>query len=264
MSFPIFQVDAFTSHPYGGNPAGVCILLDKKDDAWMQNVAAEMNLSETAFLLHEGNGYRLRWFTPTQEVDLCGHATLASAFTLFEQGYYEADETIEFYTKSGTLKSSRVKGMVEINLPRREVTPIAITPALEAVLKVKLLAAAENAAKNVLVEVEDETVLTSISPDFDLMRALPWEDVAVTCKSDRQPYDFISRFFAPRHGVNEDPVTGSAHCMLTPYWAQKLGKETFSAYQASKRGGELFLTLDEARVRISGRAVIVMHGEILH
>jgi PhzF family phenazine biosynthesis protein len=264
---PFYQVDAFTCEPFHGNPAAVCLLSEKRSDIWMQAVAQEMNLSETAFLLPEADGYRLRWFTPLVEVDLCGHATLASAHILFEtsdanrQRLGRAD-TARFYTRSGLLTAKWVEGWLELNFPIKPVEAVQPPEGL-----VEALGVSPNwvgkSLFDILVEVDDEMAVRQAKPDFALLKAVEARGVILTSRSSTSEYDFISRFFAPRVGVNEDPVTGSAHCVLVPYWAQKLGKTEFTAYQASKRGGVLKLRLDDGRVIIAGQAVTVLCGELV-
>jgi PhzF family phenazine biosynthesis protein len=263
MGIPIFQVDAFTGEPFKGNPAGVCLLQAPAEASWMQNVAAEMNLAETAFPLPEGDGYRLRWFTPKVEVRLCGHATLATAHILWEQGLLARDREARFHTLSGLLTARRDGDWIELNFPSRPVQPglPEWAEALVGALGVKP-AFIGRSAEDILIEVAGEEALRSLEPDFAEIKSLPARGVIVTSHSSGAEYDFVSRFFAPAVGVNEDPVTGSSHCVLTPYWAQRLGKASMTAYQASSRGGVLKVRLDNDRVRISGRAVTVIRGEL--
>lgn len=261
---PIYTVDAFTVKPFTGNPAAVCLLKKPKEEQWMQSVATEMNLSETAFLLPKKNGYHLRWFTPTTEVDLCGHATLASAHILYEFGFYEEDEQIEFYTKSGTLVSSFDNGIIELDMPRRDPKIISADQTLINTLGVQPIQTAHFDDKLILAEFEFEEQVIDFSPNFKELAKLNYEDILITAKSESSKYDFVSRFFAPQLGINEDPVTGSAHCYLGPYWAQKLGKDEFFAYQASPRGGEVRVRLKSDRAMIGGRATTVLQGELKH
>lgn len=258
MSIPVFQVDAFTGIPFKGNPAGVCLLDEDMPDRWMQCVAMEMNLSETAFLLPEGEGHRLRWFTPLVEVDLCGHATLASAHVLAETGQLQPGGTAHFFTRSGLLTARLIgEGMIELNFP---IKPLQAAPAPAGLLEA-LGVQPVFIGKNVfdyLVEVASETEVRAAQPDFERLKTVPARGVILTSRSDK--HDFVSRFFAPQVGVSEDPVTGSAHCCLAPYWAEKLGKHTLNAYQASPRGGELDLVLQGERVLMRGRAVTVLRG----
>jgi PhzF family phenazine biosynthesis protein len=263
MGIPIFQVDAFTDEAFKGNPAGVCLLKATAEASWMQNVAAEMNLAETAFPLPEGNGFRLRWFTPKVEVRLCGHATLATAHVLWEQGILAPGEEARFETLSGLLTARRDGDLIELNFPSRPVRP---QPPDWAEAVVGALGVKPSfigmSAEDILIEVADEQAVRSLEPDFAVLRSLPARGVIVTSRSADARFDFVSRFFAPAVGVNEDPVTGSSHCVLTPFWSQRLGKASMTAYQASHRGGVLELRLDGDRVRIGGRAVTVIKGEI--
>ncbi len=263
MTIPIYQVNSFSAVPFKGNPAGVCLIEEQKPDAWMANVAKEMNLSETAFPLREDDGYRLRWFTPTVEVDLCGHATLASAHILWETGRLAPDQKARFHSRSGLLTATRTSdGWIEMDFPVKLVE-LASTPSglLEA-LGVKPVFVGKNVF-DYLVEVETEDEVRAATPDMAALNAIPARGVIVTSRgAPGQQYDFISRFFAPQVGVPEDPVTGSAHSALTPYWANKLGKESMFAYQASARGGELHLRLQGDRAIIAGQAVTVIRGDL--
>jgi len=264
MAIPIFQVDAFTSEPFKGNPAGVCLLRGPAEDAWMQSVAAEMNLAETAFPLAEGDGFRLRWFTPKVEVKLCGHATLATAHILWEQGIVPAGREARFQTLSGLLTARRDGDLVELDFPARPPLPKAPdwAEAVVGALGIKPTAIVLS-AEDVLFEAADEEAVRSVQPDFATLRQLPARGVIVTSRSSSPDYDFVSRFFAPAVGVDEDPVTGSSHTVLVPYWAKKLGKSEFTAFQASARGGILRLRLAGDRVKIAGRAVTVIRGELV-
>jgi len=255
----MLQIDAFTGTPFAGNPAGVCFLDHERPDSWMQSVAMEMNLSETAFLLPEGDGYRLRWFTPAAEVRLCGHATLASSHALYETGRLQPDATARFYTLSGLLTARRRDGWVELNFPTRRPAPVEV-PGLAEALGAKPLST-WNDVDDYLVEVATEAEVRSMTPDFVALKELPVRGVIVTTRSQTPGFDFISRFFAPRVGINEDPVTGSAHCCLTPYWADKLGKTELRAYQASARGGVLNVRLEGERVALAGQAVTVFSAQ---
>lgn len=261
MGIAITQVDAFTDQPFRGNPAAVCVLSEPADETWMQNVAREMNLSETAFLYLEGDRYNLRWFTPAVEVALCGHATLASAHVLWERGHMAEDKTARFNTKSGLLTAQKHGRWIELDFP-------ATLEALAAPpdgLADALGAAVRYVGKNkfdYIVELESEDVVRSLQPDFTSLRKIPVRGVIVTSVSDSTEYDFVSRFFAPASGVDEDPVTGSAHCCLGPYWSQRLGKSEFVAYQASARGGVVRVRVVGDRVKLGGQAVTVLRGEL--
>ena len=264
MAIPIFQVDAFAEEPFKGNPAGVCLLERPAEATWMQTVAAEMNLAETAFLLPEGDGFRLRWFTPKVEVKLCGHATLATAHVLWERGILAPDREARFQTLSGLLTARRVGGLVELDFPARPPLPEppAWSEAVVGALGIKP-AYVGMSAEDVLFEADDEATVRAIAPDFAALRSLPARGVIVTSRSSDKRFDFVSRFFAPAVGVDEDPVTGSSHTVLVPYWAKKLGKTSLTAYQASARGGILHLRHEGARVKIAGRAVTVIAGDLL-
>jgi PhzF family phenazine biosynthesis protein len=262
MAIPVFQVDAFTDVAFRGNPAAVCLLDGPRPDAWLQAVGREMNLSETAFLVPRADGFDLRWFTPAVEVDLCGHATLASAHVLWETGRLAPHEVARFHTRSGLLTATRRDGMIELDLPADATAPEPAPPGLRDALGVELLAV-EKGRFDYLVEVEDETALRNIAPDFRLLAKLPTRGVAVTSRSASPQYDFVSRFFAPAAGIDEDPVTGSAHCALAPYWRARLGKTELVAYQASARGGVLHLRIAGERVFIAGHAVTVLRGELV-
>ncbi|MDP4089534.1 MAG: PhzF family phenazine biosynthesis protein [Bacillota bacterium] len=261
MMIDIFQVDAFTDEPFKGNPAAVCLLAEPKSEEWMQSVAMEMNLSETAFLLKEGDGFRLRWFTPSMEIDLCGHATLASAHTLWENGYLDKAEEARFYTKSGLLTAKYEDGWLELNFPAAVEEACNIPEGLKEALGVQPIYSGRS-GKNYLVEVESEEVVRRLSPNFTRLLDIDMHGVIVTSRSSSKDYDFISRFFAPEIGIFEDPVTGSAHCCLAPYWSSKLGKTSFNAYQASERGGFLKVVLDGDRVNLKGQAVTVLRGKL--
>jgi predicted PhzF superfamily epimerase YddE/YHI9 len=258
----LYQVDAFTHTPFHGNPAAVCLLPEERPDAWMQAVAAEMNLSETAFLLPEGECWRLRWFTPLKEVSLCGHATLASAHALYETGRAAIDAPIRFMSQSGLLTAERRGDWIELDFPARVLLLEDLPEGLADCLGAKPVAY-RRYKDSFLIEVGSEAELRGLQPDFLTLKGLPVRSVAVTCRSETPEFDFVSRYFAPQVGVNEDPVTGSMHCALVPYWSEKLGKMVLRAYQASARGGVLRLRLDGERVKIGGQAVTVLKGELL-
>jgi PhzF family phenazine biosynthesis protein len=265
MSIPIYTVDAFTREPFRGNPAAVCLLDSARPDAWMQSVAAEMNLSETAFLVRESqNCFALRWMTPTVEVDLCGHATLASAHILFEEGHVDRRRPICFSTHSGMLTASlNDDGMIELDFPAIPTAPLSDPPK-------KLLEAfdcevtiASQGKFDFLLEVASETEVRKLQPNFSLLRTLDARGIIVTAIADTgKPYDFISRGFFPGSGIDEDPVTGSAHCMLGPYWMETLGTPIMTGYQASKRGGFVKLKVDGNRVHLFGHAVTTLKGSL--
>lgn len=265
---PIYQVDAFTGEPFRGNPAGVCPLEGPRPPAWMQSVAAEMNVSQTAFLWREGVGYRLRWFTPKVEVSLCGHATLASAHVLFERGDLAPGSAAVFETASGKLVAERRGEGIEMDFPAYVSRP---TTASEAVLRtfgvepieVSVISGAAIQEDNYLVELRSEAEVRNLAPDLSGLRAPGSPGVIVTARADSPEYDFVSRYFAPVAGIDEDPVTGMAHCCLAPYWSRKLGKVEMVGYQASARGGIVGVRHDGDRVKLRGRAVTVLRGTLL-
>ncbi|MBM3939383.1 MAG: PhzF family phenazine biosynthesis protein [SAR202 cluster bacterium] len=261
MGHPLFQVDAFTATPYRGNPAAVCLLDGPAPAGWMQDVAREMNLSETAFLHPANDGFDLRWFTPTVEVDLCGHATLASAHVLWETGRLPTAEPARFHTRGGLLTAVRGDDMIEMDFPARPAAPAEPPPGLEAALGVPLRHVAKTKA-DYLVEVESARQVRDLRPDLTSLARLPLRGVMVTSRSDDDASDFVSRFFAPVSGIPEDPVTGSAHCCLGPYWGAKLGKRSLVGHQASARAGVVRVRLAGDRVWLGGRAVTVLRGEL--
>jgi PhzF family phenazine biosynthesis protein len=252
----IYQVDAFTDKIFKGNPAGVCILPEPADEQWMQDIAMEMNLSETAFLYKQNDSFNLRWFTPEMEVDLCGHATLASAHILWETGVLTSDSEAVFSTKSGMLSAKKDGEYIILDFPVEEDEQINAPEELEKSLMVPILYAGRN-RMDYIVEVDNEKTIRSLEPDFEIMKRLNTRGVIVTSRSANPEYDFVSRFFAPGAGIPEDPVTGSAHCCLGPYWENQLAKKELTAYQASKRGGTLKLTINGDRVFIGGKAITV-------
>ena len=262
MPQPITQVDAFTDRPFAGNPAGVCILREAAEEAWMRAVAREMNLAETAFLYPQEDGYHLRWFTPAVEVDLCGHATLASAHVLWEEGRLPPDAQARFHTRSGLLTAQRRGDWIEMDFPARPEAPAPAPPGLAAALG----AAPVYIGKNVydyFVEVDSEATLRGLTPDHGVLRRLPVRGIIVTSRAATPEYDFVSRFFAPGSGIDEDPVTGSAHCCLGPFWGERLGKTELIGYQASARGGVVRVRVEGERVILGGQAVTVLRGELV-
>jgi PhzF family phenazine biosynthesis protein len=262
MGIPIIQVDAFTDKPFRGNPAAVCLLPEPRDDRWLQDVAAEMNLSETAFLLRQADGFRLRWFTPAVEVDLCGHATLASAHALWESDLLQINQQARFHTRSGLLTADRKDEWIELNFPATPARPVTPPDGLTAALGVTPSYIGMTRF-DYLVEVASEEIVRKVAPDFRALKALSVRGVIVTSRSASQPYDFVSRFFAPGAGIDEDPATGSSHCCLGPYWQERLGKQEFLAYQASARGGMLRVRVAGDRVILGGKAVTVLRGELI-
>jgi predicted PhzF superfamily epimerase YddE/YHI9 len=262
MALRITHVDAFTSEPFGGNPAAVCILPEAKEESWMKLVANEMNLSETAFLIREGDAFRLRWFTPAKnEIRLCGHATLASAHVLWEEQILQRSERAKFQTLSGTLYASWIDGSIELDFPPLSYEPTPAPENLQRGLNAEIKFSAKS-MQSWLTELNSEKVVQGLSPDFRLLKELD-RDVLVTSRSDSPEYDFVSRYFAPRHAIDEDPVTGSAHCVLGPFWAERLGKKELRAYQASQRGGSMLVRVSGDRVYLRGKAVTVLRGELL-
>lgn len=258
----LLQVDAFTSEAFRGNPAAVCLLDAERDAQWMQDVAAEMNLSETAFLLPQGNDFSLRWFTPAIEVALCGHATLASAHALWEEGVLAPDAIARFHTKSGLLTAERKGDRIELDFPAmREERAEAAAGLLESLGVTDPLYVGRNKF-DYLVEVADEETVRNLDPDHTQLRKIEVRGVIVTARASKTNADFVSRFFAPGAGIDEDPVTGSAHCCLTPYWSAKLGKNEMTAYQASPRGGFVYVELAGDRVKLRGNAITVLRGEL--
>ncbi len=262
MAQEIFQVDAFTDQPFAGNPAGVCILPGPADEKWMQNVAGEMNLSETAFLYRQKDNFNLRWFTPTVEVDLCGHATLASAHILWQNKHLMPHQQVRFETRSGLLTAEHAADWIELNFPSEPAETVAEPDGLVDALGVSATYVGQNRF-SYLVEVDSAESVRSLRPDFAKLNSISNKGFNVTSRSDRKEYDFISRFFAPGFGINEDPVTGSAHCCLGPYWAKKLGENDFTAYQASPRGGVVRVRVEDQRIILGGQAVTVLHGTLL-
>jgi PhzF family phenazine biosynthesis protein len=261
MPQTIVVVDAFADAPFTGNPAAVCLLPEPADEPWMQLVAREMNLSETAFLHPERGRFRLRWFTPTVEIDLCGHATLASAHVLWETGTIDAGEAARFDTRSGLLTARREGGRIVLDFPAiREQAcepPVGLADAIGA--------APQYVGKNafdLVVEVDGEATVQGLRPDFERLARIPVRGVSVTSRSGDPAFDFVSRFFGPASGIPEDPVTGSAHCCLGPYWGERLGKSDLVARQLSARGGVVHVGLRGNRVRLGGRAITVLRGEL--
>jgi PhzF family phenazine biosynthesis protein len=245
-----------------GNPAAVCILSTAPEERWMRDVAREMNLSETAFLVPQDGGYNLRWFTPAIEVDLCGHATLASAHVLWEAGHLAAGAQARFYTRSGLLLAERQGDWIEMDFPAKAEEAAEPPADLAAALGLQPVYVGRNQF-DYLVEVESAAALRGAKPDHGVLRKLPVRGIIVTARSDTSEFDFISRFFAPGSGIDEDPVTGSSHTCLGPYWNKRLGKTEFLAYQASPRGGVVRVRCAGDRVFLGGQAVTVLRGELM-
>ncbi|MGD0337510.1 MAG: PhzF family phenazine biosynthesis protein [Bacteroidota bacterium] len=256
-----YHVDTFTNKIFAGNPAGVCILTAPKDEQWMQNIATEMNLPITAFLMKQENSFGLRWFTPTIEISLCGHGTLASAHILREKGILRVDEKAKFLTKSGPLIASKVGNLIELDFPLEEIRDAAAPPDLLEELKVQPTYIGKSRT-DYLIEVESEEILRNIAPDFASLKKVKMRGVMITSRSSNTAFDFVSRFFAPAVGVNEDHVTGSSHCCLGPYWQKKLNKTNLLAYQASARGGVISVRIGSERVFLGGEAVTVFTADL--
>jgi PhzF family phenazine biosynthesis protein len=261
MPMNFFHVDAFTDRPFSGNPAAVCLLDAPADPAWMRQVAAELNLSEAAFVTPADGGFGLRWFTPEVEVDLCGHATLASAHVLWETGRLPAETPARFHTRSGWLTATRAGGWITLDFPSMTIAPGPIPAEAVAAVGIDPVLTGTCGARWV-IEAASEEVVRGLRPDFARLRALTGRALVVTAVGrPGTGCDFVSRYFAPWVGVNEDPVTGAAHCALAPFWAARLGRPTLTAYQASPRGGWLRVEAAGDRVRLSGQAVTVVAGE---
>jgi PhzF family phenazine biosynthesis protein len=262
---PIYQVDAFTHEAFRGNPAAVCILVEEREASWMQSVAAEMNLSETAFVRQTEGGFALRWFTPKIEVPLCGHATLATAHVLWESKRLDEARNAVFRTRSGELSASREKRGITLDLPayRSEEAELPQSLARSIALRARevRLVPKEMGEDNYLIELESERAVRELAPDLAPLRTPRGPGMIVTARGGGE-FDFVSRYFVPWAGIDEDPVTGSAHCALAPYWAARLGKTKMKAFQASARGGVLGIEVNGNRVRLTGEAVTVLSGEL--
>lgn len=259
MRMPIFQIDAFTTRRFAGNPAAVIPMNRFLDDATLQAIAAENNLAETAFLVAEGGDYRLRWFTPTVEVPLCGHATLASAAAVMERLEPGRDQVI-FHTASGPLTVNRTNGGYVMDFPARPSEPVATPPGLAQALGVVPVEVLSDTF-NYIALLENAQLVRELAPDIAAIARMDRSGVVVTAPGD-ETYDFVSRYFAPAKGIPEDPVTGGAHCALAPYWSKRLGKTAFRAYQASRRGGEITCRLAGDRVELEGSCVFYLEGEV--
>lgn len=260
-------IDAFTSKLFSGNPAAVCLLAEPGDADWMQALAAELNFSETAFPVPIDGGYHLRWFTPAREVALCGHATLASAHALWDTGRLAATDPAVFQTLSGELTAKRVGDRIELNFPARESSPTSLDPKVEEALGVTPVVVhktQENDPRESdwIIELESETALRAARPNFARLSEVTAGGVIITALGDEDGTDFVSRYFAPAAGINEDPVTGSTHCALNPYWAHKLDRPKLVGFQASKRGGFVETELEGDRVFLRGHAVTVLRGTL--
>lgn len=260
--FPLFQVDAFTDKPFSGNPAAVVLLAEDAPDEWMLKVAQEMNLSETAFVYPKGEFYSLRWFTPSTEVELCGHATLSAAHILWETGTVQAGQTIQFTTLSGLLGARRFDEVIELDFPAGDLVPGALPAGVIAAVGGEPVFSGVSGEKW-LLEYSTEQEVRSLTPDFSALAKIHGRGLIVTSHADQSGVDFVSRYFAPWIGINEDPVTGSAHTILGPYWGKRLGKVHMTAHQVSARGGILTVRLAEDRVFIGGKAITVVKGSLV-
>ena len=262
MNQALYQIDAFTDRPFAGNPAAVCVLPEPRPASWMQHVAREMNLSETAFLVRRDDGFDLRWFTPAVEVDLCGHATLASAHLLWEIGLLKPREEAIFFTQSGRLTARQHDDRIVMDFPaepEEETTP---PDGLGAALGVVPRYVGRNRV-DVLALLDSDEAVRALTPDMNLLGQIDARGIMVTAPARDARYDFVSRFFAPRCGIPEDPVTGSAHCCLGPFWHRRLGKATLVGYQASARGGVVYVQPTGDRVLLGGHAVTILRGELI-
>jgi len=259
---PFVQIDAFTRESFGGNPAAVFLLPSGRDEGWMQRVAREMNQADTAFLVRRDDVFDLRWFTPTVEVELCGHATLASAHMLWEAGVLPSGATARFRTRSGLLTARLHDDRIWLDLPAASLRAEPAVPGLAGALGAEPIGTWRTPF-DILVELPDEPTVGALRPDLSRVAAIETRGVIVTARSDRADADFVSRFFAPRIGIPEDPVTGSAHCALGPFWGGRLGRTELTARQLSPRGGTLWIRLDGERVHLGGHAVTVLRGELV-
>ena len=259
---PVLQIDAFADKPFTGNPAAVCLPDTEPPADWMQRVATEMNLSETAFVWPSGDGFGLRWFTPVDEVDLCGHATLASAHALWETRRLNNDKPAIFQTRSGTLTARQNNQLIEMDFPAEPAVECAPPDDLAKPLGSEILWCGQN-RMDILVQIANEQAIRNLAPDLSCLARLGTRGVIVTAISENGPADFVSRFFCPSLGIDEDPVTGSAHCCLAPFWAERIGCNELVGFQASRRGGFVRCTLAGDRVLLGGQAVTILSGEMV-
>jgi predicted PhzF superfamily epimerase YddE/YHI9 len=257
----IYIVDAFADGPFTGNPAAVCPLERPPHERWMQQIAAEMNLSETAFLWPEDGSFRLRWFTPAVEVALCGHATLASAHVLWESGLLDSDGMANFQTLGGLLTAARVAEGIQLDFPAKRLESVTPPDGLIEAIGARARYVGRNAF-DYLLELNSEAEVRTVAPDFARLKSFPVRGTIVTARSQDSRFDFVSRFFAPAAGVNEDPVTGSAHCALGPFWAERLGKSTLTGFQASARGSVVRVQIAGGRVLMTGQAITIVQGDL--
>jgi PhzF family phenazine biosynthesis protein len=260
-SVPIFAVDAFTDRPFHGNPAAVCLLTEPREERWLQAVAAEMNLSETAFLRPEGDGFRLRWLTPTVEVDLCGHATIASAHILWQERRVDRGSTIRFHTKSGTLSATPRDNGIALDFPAT--APSRVEPPTGLLDAIGIWPSYVGKTRfDYFLEADSAATVRKLRPDFRRLREVETRGVIVTAGSDDPAFDFVSRFFCPAAGVDEDPATGSSHCALGPFWAERLGRTALTGFQASARTGIIRVEVGRERVQLIGQAATVWRGTL--
>ncbi len=264
MIYPItlYQVDAFTSEPFKGNPAGVCILEKEMPEEWMQNVAAEIHVSETAFITEGKNGYKIRYFTPESEVPLCGHATLSSAHIIYETGVADRKQEIIFMSKAGELKIRTSGKWVTMNFPAYSLDPVRIPDGIEKIIGTRPSELYRTGHGWTFALFKDENEVRNIKPDFKAMKNSEFGDLIITAPSDDKNFDFCVRCFVPALGIDEDPVTGSAHCSLVPFWNMKTGRKEFVSHQVSKRGGVLKVAMKGERVEISGQAKTIFKAEL--
>jgi PhzF family phenazine biosynthesis protein len=264
VSQSIVQVDAFTKTPFRGNPAAICVLKKPGEEHWMRSLALEMNLSETAYVHPEEDGYRLRWFTPAVEVKLCGHATIAAAHVLWEDGIVERSAPCRFHTLSGELVAEREGDWIRVAFPQEHTQDIPVPPELADAAGAPVAnAAAGERLQYIVLELEDEDAVRNLQPDIRGFLASAHKGIIATARASSEGVDIVSRFFAPAMGVDEDPVTGSAHCVLGAYWRPRLGQDRIAAYQASPRGGDIRITFGEGVVYLAGQAVTVMRGTLV-
>jgi PhzF family phenazine biosynthesis protein len=258
----IYQVDAFTSEPFKGNPAGVCILDSEPSEKWMQNIAMEMNLSETAFVYPGKDCRNIRFFSPESEVPLCGHATLSASHILYETGTISGNESFKLLSKAGELVIRKQGDYVTMNFPKYEINKLPADPEFKTVIGINPVELYKAGFGWTLALLKNEKEVRSLNPDFSNMKHSVYGDLIVTAPSDDPQFDFCVRCFAPALGINEDPVTGSAHCALVPFWNMKTGKKDFVSHQVSKRSGILKVSLKGERVEISGMALTILKGEL--
>ena len=261
QTIPIFQIDSFASGPFTGNPAAVCLMSEPASDHWLRDVAAEMNLAETAFVWELSERFRLRWFTPLVEVDLCGHATLAAAHALWECGWLAPNEVAKFDSESGELFAQRSGELIQLDFPAEPATECEPPIGFEDALSIDPVWFGKNRI-DYLVQVESEAEVENAKVDFKRLAEITDRGLMVTASSHRDDCDFVSRFFAPGVGIPEDPVTGSAHCCLAPFWSERLGKTTLVGFQASKRGGFVQTQMLADRVQLGGRATTILEGAL--